>query len=157
MSKFFSRTPSGSNMAGMETTAKRSLLNGKMGGGAWLGVSTVMNVSSGDDLGTGLAKAGVETALWSYAPMLMTAHTLATTVPDMAIGFQQWKRKQEDQYKLNYMRGTVGGNYMDTQRAATMRQASVEAINGSKLNARSALGGEAKILAQNQFRNQKGL
>jgi hypothetical protein len=45
------------------------------------------------------------------------------------------------------MQGIVGGNYMDTQRALTMRQAAVQAIQGSKLNARSALGGEARILA----------
>jgi hypothetical protein len=43
---------------------------------------------------------------------------------------------------------------MDTQRAQTMRQAAVQAIQGSKLNARSALGGEAQIFANNPFNNR---
>lgn len=160
MGKFFSRTGGASNIAGVETGARKSLLSGVpkgvMGGAAWMGISTAMNVSGGDNLGTGLAKAGVETALWAYAPWIMGAHMAATTIPDLAISGQQWMRQREDAYKMNYYRGTVGGNYVDTQRAATMRQAAVQAINGSKLNARSALGGEAKILSEQAHRPQGG-
>ena len=39
------------------------------------------------------------------------------------------------------------GDFVDTRGAQTMRQATVQAIQGSKMNARSALGGEAKILS----------
>lgn len=37
-------------------------------------------------------------------------------------------------------------SYQDTQQAATMRQAAIQAIQGSKLNARNALGGEAAMM-----------
>lgn len=36
--------------------------------------------------------------------------------------------------------------YKDTQQAITMRQAAVQAIQGSRMNARSALGGEARLM-----------
>lgn len=36
--------------------------------------------------------------------------------------------------------------YQDTEQAVTMRQASVQAIQGSKMNARNALGGEAALM-----------
>jgi len=37
-------------------------------------------------------------------------------------------------------------NFVDTEQAYTMRQAAVQAIQASKLNARSALGGEARLM-----------
>lgn len=48
----------------------------------------------------------------------------------------------------NKMRNDTGmrATYQDTQQAATMRQAAIQAIQGSKLNARNALGGEAAMM-----------
>ncbi len=165
LGKFLAKGFSGGNMTGLEAMTKRQLVGSgpassnkmtpRLGGSlAWMGVSTAMNVSGGDDLGTGLVKAGAETALWNFAPGIMTAHLAATTIPDMVIAGHEWKRRREGEYKKNFYRGTVGGDYIDTQRAATMRQASVEAINGSKINARSILGGEARLLNQNSHRGQ---
>ena len=51
-------------------------------------------------------------------------------------------RQQESNYN-QLMRPNLGGNYQDTQQALTMRQAGVQAIQQSKMNARSALGTEA--------------
>lgn len=42
--------------------------------------------------------------------------------------------------------GNLYGPYRDTQQVATMRQASLQAISQSHMNARSALGGEAALL-----------
>jgi hypothetical protein len=48
----------------------------------------------------------------------------------------------------NKIRNDTGmrATYQDTQQAATMRQAAIQAIQGSKLNARNALGGEAAMM-----------
>lgn len=40
----------------------------------------------------------------------------------------------------------VGGGYQDTQQAYTMRQRAVQAIQQSRMNARSVLGNEASLL-----------
>lgn len=44
-------------------------------------------------------------------------------------------------------------SYQDTQQAATMRQAAVQAIQGSKLNARNSLGSEAALMHRAWSRN----
>jgi hypothetical protein len=108
-----------------------------------------MNMAAGDDAGTAVLKAGVSTALWYTAPGIMAAHMAATTIPQLAVAGNQWHRGKVAQWQTAHLNGMVGGNYMDNQRALTMRQAAAEAIQGSKLNARSALGGEAKILNSN--------
>lgn len=121
-----------------------------VGGNAAFGVlDAAMNMAGGDDAGTAIMKAGVSTALWYTAPGVMGAYTAATTLPQLAVAGTTWKKHRVDWWQQQHMQGTVGGQYQDTQRALTMRQAAVEAIQGSKLNARSALGGEAKILNQN--------
>lgn len=110
------------------------------------------NLQSGDDLGTAAVKAGANYMLWSALPGPMTALTFTPMLAQGAMGVgnfihhkQQWWNQQ---FKQD---GQVGGNYIDTQRAQTMRQAAVQAIQGSKLNARSALGGEARIFANNPY------
>ncbi|MFP3359475.1 hypothetical protein R0K17_19275, partial [Planococcus sp. SIMBA_143] len=50
-------------------------------------------------------------------------------------------------WNKQHLQGTIGGGYMDTQRALTMRQAAVQSIEASKMNSRSSLGGEARILS----------
>jgi hypothetical protein len=112
-------------------------------------LDAAMNVAAGDDAGTAVLKAGVNTALWYTAPGLMTAYSIASAVPQGVGAAYQWHKKQTTWWNNAHLNGQVGGNYQDTQRALTMRQAAVQAIQGSKLNARSALGGEARILNNN--------
>ena len=107
------------------------------------------NVQQGDDVGTALVKAGANQIFWSVAPVPAAIATFGAPIAQGAyqagvFGYrkQQWWNQQ---FRNN---GVVGGNYVDTQRAQTMRQAAVQAIQGSKLNARSALGGEARIMSQ---------
>lgn len=127
-----------------------SILSGgrmsKLGAGAFA-VDTALNLQSGDDVGTSMAKAGVTSMMAGSNPALFTTLTLGSLGTDAYWGLKQFNYQKQQWWNKQYAtNNVVGGNYMDTQRAMTMRQASVQAIQGSKLNARSALGGEAKLL-----------
>ena len=140
---------SSGNTAGNQSVKRKAtglFTKGNVGFGV---VDAAMNMAGGDDAGTAILKAGASAALWHTAPGIMAAYTFATTAPQLASAGYTWHRQQKQWWNSQHMQGTVGGNYVDTQRALTMRQAAVEAIQGSKMNARSALGGEARILNGN--------
>lgn len=122
------------------------LTKGNIGFGV---LDAAMNMAAGDDFGTAAFKAAGSTALWYTAPGIMTAYTAATMAPQIVGAGYQWHQKAKAGWNNAHLNGQVGGQYQDTQRALTMRQAAVNAIQGSKLNARSALGGEARILNNN--------
>lgn len=128
--------------------AKRGLGAVTVGGGSvGFGIDMVSNLAAGDDLGTSTLKASVTGVLTASNPVLFTTAMGAKFAGDAYWGYQNWKYKKDQWYQKQYTyNNRVGGNYHDTQRAQTMRQAAIQAIQGSKLNARSALGGEAKIL-----------
>lgn len=111
-----------------------------------------LNLKSGDDLGTAAFKAAGTAMLWTIAPGAMTAQMVGSLGVQGVVGYQNWKRHAQENYRMQSYQGRVGGGYQDTQRAMTMRQAAVQAIQGSKLNARSALGGEAQLINNNRFR-----
>lgn len=115
-------------------------------------LDTYLNVKGGDDMGTAAFKAAGTGMLWAAAPWTMGATMLGSAATQGIVGFNNYKKRAGEKHAMNYYQGTVGGQYMDTQRALTMRQAAVQQIQGNKLNARSALGGEAKILNQNFHR-----
>ncbi len=118
----------------------------KFGAGAFA-VDTAMNLQSGDDAGTSMAKAGVTSIMAGSNPALFTTFTLGSLASDAFLGIQQFNYQKQQWWNKQYMTNNVmGGNYIDTQRALTMRQAGVQAIQNSKLNARSALGNEAKLI-----------
>lgn len=123
----------------------------KIGPGSMI-LDTYMNMKAGDDFGTAAFKGVATGMLWATAPGVMTAHMVGSLAVGGVTGGQQRHRRAKDKFGMNMHTGTVGGGYMDTNRALTMRQAAVEAIQGSKLNARSALGGEARILNSNFHR-----
>ncbi len=52
----------------------------------------------------------------------------------------QWRQYHQSAY------GQVGGGFADTEQAMTMRQSAIQAIQGSRMNARSALGNEASLM-----------
>lgn len=120
---------------------------GVVGTGAFFGVDAAMNMAGGDDIGTAAIKSAGTSLLFASNPALMSALTIAPTAVQGVMGFQRGMQEKKD-YWNSQMAGSnvVGGNFQDSQRAQTMRQAGVQAIQGSKLNARSALGGEAKLL-----------
>lgn len=121
-------------------------------GVAFAGMDTMANLKSGDDLGTAGVKAAASAILWTAAPWTMGITTAAAAIPGAVSAGVQWQKQKKDWWNQQHLQGTVGGNYQDTQRAFTMRQAAVNQIQASKMNARSALGGEAQILSANYHR-----
>ncbi|MGG0592517.1 hypothetical protein ABEY80_22030 [Priestia megaterium] len=111
------------------------------------------NMANGDDFITASMKSTASAMLWSRFPLAMTAVTAAQVTPQAVSAYTQWHKGKEEWWNQQFYRGVVGGSYEDTQRALTMRQAAVQQIQGSKMNARSALGGEARILSENFHRS----
>jgi hypothetical protein len=142
------RQPHGGNTAGAQSMNRQPMSKFMKGNLAFAAVEVPMNMAAGDDFGTAALKAGAGAALWATAPWVMGAHLAATTIPQGLAAAHQWKRQKVNQWNMQHMQGAIGSNYQDTQRAFTMRQAAVQVIQGSKMNARSALGGEARILAK---------
>lgn len=125
--------------------------------GVWAGVGFLMDVSyeqkQGSGFGASVAKAAVQNALLETNPVLMTAAQLAPLAIQGAVAAHQFRRtKEEERFDAKHNGyGRIGGNYLDTMQAQTMRQAAVQQIQGNKLNARSALGGEARIFANTVY------
>lgn len=88
----------------------------------------------------------VESAAYMVAPKLYLAARIgfpiaraaATAIP---LAYQAKEARWNQFHKPN-----LGGDYTDTQQALTMRQAGVQAIQGSRMNARNALGNEAQLM-----------
>lgn len=140
------RVPNQSNIAGIQSMNKpmSKALRGNIGFGV---VDIASNLSAGDDAGTAILKGATSSALWYTMPGVMGIHLAATTLPQVGAALYQQHRQATSQWNKAHLQGQIGGMYQDNQRALTMRQAAVEAIQGSKMNARSALGGEARILS----------
>lgn len=136
---------------GSNALGAKGALQGGAGFAGWAGLDTYMNMKEGDDFGTAVVKGAATGMLWTVAPGPMWAATLAPAVRDGVIAYNNWHKGKSDWWQQQHL-PNFGGQYQDTQRAMTMRQAAVQQIQGSKLNARSALGGEAKLLGQNMFR-----
>ncbi|ONG68583.1 hypothetical protein BKK42_23270 [Bacillus cereus] len=116
--------------------------------GAFSAFDVYSNVQAGDDIGTAVVKSGAQQIYWTMAPTLAFATTFAPMIGEGAMALGKWQHGKQQWWNQQFQHnGVVGGNYIDTQRALTMRQASVQAIQGSKMNARSALGDEARILS----------
>lgn len=111
-------------------------------------------VKSGDSMTSAVTKEAVNTALWMTAPGVMAATMAAPMIAAGVQGAYRFRRQRHEAItgQLNHATsGVVGGNFQDSEHAATMRQAAVQQIQGNKLNARSALGGEARIFAQRYY------
>lgn len=109
------------------------------------GLFVGMNLLEGESLGTSLVRGIGEQALWRAAPGVMLGYMAATGLPEL--GKAAYERARTQGRWWNQMhRPNFGGVYRDTQQAVTMRQAAVQAIAGSRMNARSALGGEARLM-----------
>lgn len=133
----------------------------------WTGVIASGNMSAGDGLGTAIGKGAAEVALWGVAPVPMLGYTLAKSIPGGVRSVVDGVEKRGKEWDALHNNNVLGRNYIDTQHAfnmrqagmlalqqssqlhtgaLTQRQAAVQAIQGSKLNARSALGTEARLM-----------
>lgn len=109
-------------------------------------------VNEGHSITGAVAKSAVETALYSMNPGLMTAIQLTPLAIQGVQAAQQYRRgKAEQMLSAGNASQRVGNGFMDTAQAQTMRQAALQQIQGNKLNARSALGGEARIFSNRRY------
>lgn len=150
-SQFLNR---GSNAAGTRSSLVSKF--GKMGPAslAFSGIDIATRMHDGDDFGTAVAKTAGSAVLWGIAPVSMFAYTGITGAYNIGASYMNFRKRQVDWWRQQHIQGSLGGGYADTAQAQTMRQAAVQAIQNSKLNARSALGGEAQLFNQNQLRSR---
>ena len=125
---------------------------GITGFGVISGVNKVRNeTAQGRSLGASMLKGAATGLAYSAAPGLMTG----ISVTQGAIGFTRsainFRHQRGQEIALGNTYGLVGGNFNDTGQAQTMRQAAVQQIQHNKLNARSALGGEARIFSGRKY------
>jgi hypothetical protein len=113
-----------------------------------LGLNSFANMQSGDSASTAVIKAIPESIAWAVSPGVMTVYTAAQLLPVAMNGYMTADRTLSSKYNRNHSAGTMF-TYQDTNQAVTMRQAAVQAIQGSKMNARNALGGEAALMHRN--------
>lgn len=137
------------NLAGAAARKKFNIGPGGVGMGALGFFDFKSNMDAGDSFGVAGAKWAATSIGFAVAPWLTTTAMMAPAAMESVQAAHMYRRERgeqiEEMKRSHRGVGTVGGNYVDTQRAATMRQAAVQAIQGSKMNARSALGGEARI------------
>lgn len=126
---------------------------GAMGLAFGVGMNTIGSLGSGDPLGTSILKGIVGEAAFGIAPVAVSTYYGSQLIYGAAkAGYALDKRIKMNQTYGRSATPTFG--YIDTQQAQTMRQAAVQAIQGSKLNARNALGGEAALMHVNYNRKR---
>lgn len=109
-----------------------------------VGVSTAMemtnpNISTSEALVRGAFFAVGETVISGFG-MITTVGAVAKAATESYIDYRRYGQSKMQQY----YRPGFGGQYNDTQQAYTMRQRGVQAMQASKMNARSVLGSEAR-------------
>lgn len=131
-----------------KTTAGKWLSkHGKVASGLAGGFALDMGIemAMGHSVGDAVKQASLEALLYEMFPSIGLSY-MAIPLAQLSyqIGRSHYdndKQQFEDMYRPN-----LGGNYQDTQQAYTMRQRGVQAIQNSRLNARSALGNTARMM-----------
>ena len=113
--------------------------------GANLGLGVIARTMGGDPLGSAILKEIPSSILFGLAPGLGWASMALSVGAGLTNAGIQANKTLGVNYNNRHKSGPVF-NYMDTNQAITMRQAAVQAIQGSKINGRNALGGEARML-----------
>lgn len=117
------------------------------------GMQVHQSMREGDSFGTGVGKAvfnfATDAVLGSWTWGLLAADVGYGVIQGGYNKIQERKNWMQQNYRVGPQ-----FNYVDTEAAYTMRQAGVQAIQGSKLNARSALGGEARLMGRREGYNR---
>lgn len=102
------------------------------------------------------AKAVGTAAAWLFAEPLMWGITLgegAAALGGMALEEAERNRKQRNEINMHVrqgrsgeMGGTLGGNFQDSQQAATMRQRQMDLLRQHRMSTEAVLGSEARQL-----------
>lgn len=120
------------------------------------GISSVrQDTSQGRSLGASLLKGGANFAAWTVAPKLMAGQQIGGMVVNGAKSAVNFRDQRGQQIALGSTSDVIGGGFNDTEQAQTMRQAAVQQIQGNKLNARSALGGEGRIFSSKKYNQHR--
>lgn len=95
-------------------------------------------------------------AAWLFAEPLMWGITLgegAAALGGMALDEAERNRKQRNEINMHVregrsgeMGGTLGGNFQDSQQAATMRQRQMDLLRQHRMSTEAVLGSEARQL-----------
>ena len=101
---------------------------------------------------TSLAKGALEGAYFMMAPQLAIATQLVAPMTSAIVRASYNKSRNMTDKRNQQLQPGTNFTYRDSNAAYTMRQASVQAIQGSKLNARNALGGEAALMHRSYVR-----
>lgn len=86
----------------------------------------------------------LQTAFYEVFPEVMWARFAASAIPSIAQAVYASYERRQDWW--DSIRQPNMGVFFDTEAALTMRQAAVQAIQASKMNARSVLGQEARLM-----------
>ncbi|HLO11263.1 MAG TPA: hypothetical protein VK190_03280 [Pseudoneobacillus sp.] len=125
---------------------------GHVANAGMMAFSVASDMKEGDSLGKAVFKEAGMMAFMMGAPTVFWGYQAAQLGGAIATGIYNLDNQKTNWFRQN-TRTTPQFNYVDTQAAYTMRSAAVQAIQGSKLNARSALGGEARLLARREAYN----
>ena len=122
----------------------------KGGGGmvavANVGIEYAMRKNEGASTASALGHGAIEAFKWyAFEPIMMAK----MGVDMLGGGFKLLNTMgQENLQRIGLSPGKahLGGHYQDTDQAYTLRQRNLQAIQESRLNARSVLGNEARML-----------
>ena len=105
------------------------------------------NIKEGRSIGASALRVGADIAAYSVFGGAYAAAQVGYGAYQMAGAAVDYRKRKAQELAIQSEAGRVGGNFMDTDQAQTMRQAAVQQIQANKMNARSALGGEARIFS----------
>ena len=124
---------------------KAGVIGGIIDGGIDFAIRRAENPNG--NIGVQLLQSAGTAAAWAVAPTLMwgiTALELAHGAGKMMASAR--RAVYESQFAEAGKLGVIGGNFNETGFTYTSRQRAMQAIQSSRLNVRSALGGEARSL-----------
>lgn len=105
------------------------------------------NLKQGRSIGASALRVGADLAAYSVFGGAYTAAQVGYSAYQMAGAAVDYRKRKGQELAVKSEGGRIGGNFMDTDQAQTMRQAATQQIQANKMNARSALGGEARIFS----------
>lgn len=118
------------------------------GAGVLTAGSTIASeTGQGRSLGAAMVKGGASYVGHMIAPELMYGKMAAQAAVGGANAAIDFRKRRGHEIQMANYHATIGGGFQDSMQAQTMRQAAVQQIQSNKLNARSALGGEARIFS----------
>jgi hypothetical protein len=124
-------------------------LHANMKGHAFgLVLGTGMGMASGESFGRALLEGAAYDVAYALAPGAVNAKMAYDMITTMGPIVRDVNRMKREQWEASFHHNMAGRPWVDTEASATMRQRAVQAIQNSKLNARSVLGQEASLMHQ---------